>query len=114
MRAHEGAGAARRFLAVGKQDTRLANKDPALALIQRPSAITGPVFMGRVKTRLKAVVRRKRSLTRRVAGIESRIVHHLEIKRAMRRACGMEAGSATSKRMGETGLDDFDSNGTDR
>ena len=32
-------------------------------LIQRPSATTGPGFSGRVKTRLKAVVSRKRSLT---------------------------------------------------
>jgi hypothetical protein len=65
VRAHEGAGAARAFLAVGIDEPRLADEHPPLAA--RPSAprrSPGRSRSGRVKTRLKAVVSRKRSLTR--------------------------------------------------
>ena len=67
VRAQEGAGPARAFLAARIDDPRLGDEHPARPLIQRPRPAPRPSLIGLVKWRLNAVVSRKRSLTRLLA-----------------------------------------------
>ena len=90
VRAQEGAGAARAFLAARIDDPRLGDEHPAAARDPAPlgARLARPHRLGEMQVERGG--QQEAVADQAVGGVESGIVEHLEIERAMRRAGGVE------------------------
>src|SRR5262245_36841672 len=91
MRAHEGAGAAGALFALAVDDPRFGDEHAALA--GNPAAFGASFSVTHRLGEMKVECCRQQEAVadQAVAGIESGVVQHLEIERAMGSARGVEA-----------------------
>src|SRR5262245_5741761 len=91
VRAHEGAGAAGAFLAFAIDDPRFGDEHTALARNPATLGASFPVPHRLGEMKVECSGQQEAVADQTVAGIESGVVEHLEIKRAVGSAGGVKA-----------------------